>query len=816
LVIKILLIIRFQSIAGGHLMKLAHIFPAILLAMLNFHTFGQTNIPGGEVYGAWDVAGSPYLINETVTIPDDSTLVIEPGVVVEFQGYYALQVQGRLLAVGTPSDSILFTVNDTIGFSQADTSLGGWNGIRFTDTPLENDTSKIIHCCLQFSKAVGPVWHLNAGGAISMLQFGKVVVSDCLIRNNSAGSRTDHPPIGGGLYLFKSDAVISNNLFLDNRAYLGGAVFMDDSKPVFSGNVISGNSAFAGAGVGMGGTSAPTFFNDVIMNNIAENQGGGMLFHESTVVTCNGVIFDGNSAVWGGGIGMGGGELYANDCQFTANYVQLWGGGVAGNNATLHIDGCIFEQDSSSWGSGGLHMDHAVAEIRNTLFEENKAVFGGGMHALFSEVTSVNNHFTGNRTGGGGGIHLENSDCMIDQCRFEGNRAMDGTGGAVDFWADSTIFGRAYQLTIAGSMILDNSSSVNSGAVRIEQLDAGSSLVDLVVDSCRFLDNHSDVYGSLRIGGGIREFTVSNSLFAGNTSARFVAGPGFITNSTGNVINSVFASNYTQYSDSTYNAHGCSLGSQASVDFINCTFADTSDAGGVGLSVRRGGVANLMNCIFWGTGYRPVSLVTAAEMGCVVAVNYCNVENGMDSIYVSDTASTLLYGEGNIATDPRFRDVWQGDLHLTDSSSCIGAGINTLEIGGRLFEAPVDDIEGSVRPSPQNSQADMGAYEHPLGNPLSTRPGSQFRNDNDPWLSAYPNPFNDHVVLSYHLKTGSRVELSIFNSLGQHVKTLVSSYQPSGSHQVEWDAGRHAVGAYYCRITTGRQHVQTRKLILLK
>lgn len=797
-------------------MKLAHTFPAILLAILNLYTFAQTNIPGGEIYGTWDVAGSPYLVNETVTVPNDSTLIIEPGVVVEFQGYYAIQVQGRLLAVGTASDSILFTVNDTTGFSQADTSLGGWNGIRFTDTPLDNDTSKIIHCCLQFSKAVGPVWHLNAGGAISMLQFGKVIVSGCLIRNNSAGSPTDHMPIGGGLYLFKSDALISNNMFLNNRAHSGGAVFMDDSKPVFTDNLISGNRAVYGAGIGMGGTSNPSFNHDVIMHNNAESHGGGMLFHETSVVTCNNVTFSENKAVWGGGIGVGGGELYANDCLFSGNYAQLWGGGVAGDFATLHINGCLFSQDSSSWGSGGLHMDHAVAEIHNSTFDGNKAVFGGGIHAVFSQVTSVNNQFSGNRTGGGGGIHLENSDCLIDQCRFKGNRAMDGTGGAIDFWADSTIFGREYQLTVTGSLILDNSSSAHSGAVRIEQGESDSSRVEVLVDSCQFSGNHSDVYGSLRIGGGIRDFTVSNSEFSGNTSNRWVAGPGFITSSTGKMVNSVFASNYSRYSDSSYTAHGCSLGSQASVDFINCTFVDTSSAGGIGLSVRRGGVVNVLNTIFWGTGTRPISIVTAAELGSTVSVNYCNIENGIDSIFISDSISTLLFGEGNISEDPLFTDFRNGDLHLTDSSPCLGAGMNALEIEGQLFEAPDRDMEGVVRPSPQNSQSDIGAFEHPLGNPVSNNPEHDNTESDELCVSAFPNPFHESVVISYKVNTASHVELGIYNSLGQQVEKLVSANQPSGTYRVHWNAARFSHGTYFCRIIISRGIVQTVKLLYLK
>jgi hypothetical protein len=737
-------------------------------------------------------------------------------VAVEFQGYYSLQVQGQLLAMGTATDSILFTVNDTTGFALADTSLGAWNGIRFTDTPLENDTSRLTHCCLQFSKAVGPVWHLNAGGAISVLQFGKVVISDCLIRNNSAGSPTDHLPIGGGLYLFKSDAVISDNIFLNNRAHSGGAVYMDDSNPVFSGNLISGNRAVYGAGVGMGGTCHPMFTSDVIINNIAENHGGGLYFNKPSLVTCKGVVFLGNSAVWGGGIGVGGGELHANECQFTGNYAELWGGGIAGDYATLQINHCSFLRDSSSWGSGGLHLDHAMAEIFQCTFQDGRAVFGGGFHALFSQVTSVNNQFIGNRTGGGGGIHLENSDCLIDQCHFEGNQALDGTGGAIDCWADTTIFGRAYRLTLARSVIVDNTSFVHSGAARIEQGNSGSTLLEVVVDSCQFTRNHSDVYGSLRIGGGMHDFRVSNTVFSGNTSNRYVAGPGFITNSTGSVYNCVFTSNYSQFAASTYNAHGCSLGSEAQVDFINCTFADTSAAGGVGLSVRRGSRANLMNCIFRETGYRPISLVTAADLGCTMTVNYCNIENGIDSIYVSDSTSTLIYGDGNISEDPRFANFQNGDLHLTDDSPCIGAGRNMLEVEGKLLHAPDRDIEGMARPSPQNTQTDMGAYESVLGYPVSNHPGHLPGESDDPEVTVFPNPFRESVVISYHVHTLSAVDISIYNSRGQQVETLVSAYQPTGEYQVDWNAIWVESGIYFCRIRTNREHIETVKLILMK
>ncbi len=142
----------------------------IMISGLN----AQTTISEGEVYGLWTKLQSPYHINGDITIPNDSTLTIEPGVVVEFQNHYALLAQGQLLAVGTENDTIIFTVKDTTGFSNQDTTLGGWSGIRFIDTPVTNDSSQIAYCRFQYGKAIGTSWPSNSGGALCIVNFNKL------------------------------------------------------------------------------------------------------------------------------------------------------------------------------------------------------------------------------------------------------------------------------------------------------------------------------------------------------------------------------------------------------------------------------------------------------------------------------------------------------------------------------------------------------------------------------------------------------------------------------------------------------------------
>jgi len=75
-------------------------------------------------------------------------------------------------------------------------------------------------------------------------------------------------------------------------------------------------------------------------------------------------------------------------------------------------------------------------------------------------------------------------------------------------------------------------------------------------------------------------------------------------------------------------------------------------------------------------------------------------------------------------------------------------------------------------------------------------------------------------VISYELAKSSDVELTIYNQLGQPVKTLVNARQPAGAHQIRW-GGRDkegipvVSGTYFYSLKAGAFD-QTRKLLLLR
>ncbi len=79
----------------------------------------------------------------------------------------------------------------------------------------------------------------------------------------------------------------------------------------------------------------------------------------------------------------------------------------------------------------------------------------------------------------------------------------------------------------------------------------------------------------------------------------------------------------------------------------------------------------------------------------------------------------------------------------------------------------------------------------------------------------YPNPFNPATIISYALPQSSHTKITVFNSLGQRVATLINKVQPAGNHEVSFNAEQLNSGMYIYRIEAG-SFTQTRKMMLIK
>ena len=84
----------------------------------------------------------------------------------------------------------------------------------------------------------------------------------------------------------------------------------------------------------------------------------------------------------------------------------------------------------------------------------------------------------------------------------------------------------------------------------------------------------------------------------------------------------------------------------------------------------------------------------------------------------------------------------------------------------------------------------------------------------------YPNPFNPSTTIQYDLPEQGIVHLTIYNQLGQPIRTLVNREESVGYKSVVWDArdntgNQVSTGIYFYRIHVNR-FTQTRKMVLLK
>lgn len=88
----------------------------------------------------------------------------------------------------------------------------------------------------------------------------------------------------------------------------------------------------------------------------------------------------------------------------------------------------------------------------------------------------------------------------------------------------------------------------------------------------------------------------------------------------------------------------------------------------------------------------------------------------------------------------------------------------------------------------------------------------------------YPNPFNPITNIKYDLPFAGRVQLEIYNILGQRVAKLVDEFQIAGTFSRQWDSKSNrsyllASGVYFYKLTlTGNKSIytQTNKMLLLK
>lgn len=84
----------------------------------------------------------------------------------------------------------------------------------------------------------------------------------------------------------------------------------------------------------------------------------------------------------------------------------------------------------------------------------------------------------------------------------------------------------------------------------------------------------------------------------------------------------------------------------------------------------------------------------------------------------------------------------------------------------------------------------------------------------------YPNPFNPETTIEFELPSPANITLSVYNIMGQQVRTLARGIYAEGSHNINWDGkngtGLPASGGVYLLKLEANNQVQVRKMVLLR
>lgn len=203
--------------------------------------------------------------------------------------------------------------------------------------------------------------------------------------------------------------------------------------------------------------------------------------------------------------------------------------------------------------------------------------------------------------------------------------------------------------------------------------------------------------------------------------------------------------------------------------------------------------------------------------------------NWSTSVFVDEDSSgnakpTIFSGKYQVHL--RVKDVNNPGISTTVNITAIPQ-VN-LNIGNFAGRAVVIQPEIHLNNLPvANLDFGVGNVYSPVSlsqNKVLTQSGSDLENKTFALKSNYPNPFNPTTTIRYQVAKESKVTLTIYNLLGQKVKTLVNEKVAAGDYHVVWDGSnnngeRVGSGIYFLKMVAQSDEtrfVETQKLMLMK
>jgi hypothetical protein len=283
------------------------------------------------------------------------------------------------------------------------------------------------------------------------------------------------------------------------------------------------------------------------------------------------------------------------------------------------------------------------------------------------------------------------------------------------------------------------------------------------------------------------------------------------------VVNCLFDNNLDSAGWGPPGVNALYVGYHSQADVLNCTFADN-----ILLNQYSGAVApsdgsriNFYNSILYGNyPYQAVLFSHNQVSPCTLSFDHSLVQNAIHGIKDYGGENQLIWGEGNLGSDPLFFGSGEHPYSIDYGSPCIDAGTTNLPPGLTL---PEFDLAGNPRIWGEN--VDIGAYEYGPWVSVAEKPGVKPPEAEITSISAAPNPFTHGTYIRFLAQQQGITDISVYNASGLKVRTLFhTACRPGDQAEIYWDGTDTGgtplpAGSYLIRLSVDGKNRNTMKVV---